>query len=228
MFQIYLYRDPGNPDRRLALLQDAARTFAPQLTEAELSIGRSRAGKPFFTSPAAADIQFSISHSGGLWACILGKSPCGIDLQENRSCRQDAIAARYFSENEADYVRKTGLSGFYRIWTRREAFAKFTGLGFFGMAGELPDFGVRDESQESEEVGKLVSLRDFVIWNGQKVWFHEVGVYDAGVHDAGVHEVGIHETAAGAGFTMVWCSTEEKGEAEIVDRREEAEQPENP
>ena len=86
------------------------------------------------------------------------------------------------------------------------------------MAGELPDFGVRDESQESEEVGKLVSLRNFVIWNGQKVWFHE----------AGVHEVGFHETAAGTGFTMVWCSTEEKGEAEIVDRREEAEQPENP
>ena len=213
MFQIYLYHDPGNPDRRLALLQDAARTFAPHLTEADLSIGRSRAGKPFFTSPAAADIQFSISHSGGLWACILGKSPCGIDLQENRSCRQDAIAARFFSDAEADYVKQTGLPGFYRIWTRREAFAKFTGLGFFGMAGELPDFGVRDESQESEEVGKLVSLRDFVIWNGQKVWFHEVSV---------------HETAAGTGFTMVWCSTEEKGEAEIVDRREEAEQPANP
>lgn len=213
MFQIYLYHDPGNPDRRLALLQDAARTFAPHLTEADLSIGRSRAGKPFFTSPAAADIQFSISHSGGLWACILGNGPCGIDLQENRSCRQDAIAARFFSDAEADYVKQTGLPGFYRIWTRREAFAKFTGLGFFGMAGELPDFGVRDESQESEEVGKLVSLRDFVIWNGQKVWFHEVSV---------------HETAAGTGFTMVWCSTEEKGEAEIVDRREEAEQPANP
>ena len=218
MFQIYLYRDPGSPDRRLALLQDAARTFAPQLTEAELSIGRSTAGKPFFTSPAAADIQFSISHSGGLWACILGNGPCGIDLQENRSCRQDAIAARFFSDAEADYVKQTGLPGFYRIWTWREAFAKFTGLGFFGMAGELPDFGVRDESQESEEVGKLVSLRNFVIWNGQKVWFHEVGVHDAGVH----------ETAAGTGFTMVWCSTEEKGEAEIVDRREEAEQPANP
>ena len=213
MFQIYLYHDPGNPDRRLALLQDAARTFAPHLTEADLSIGRSRAGKLFFTSPAAADIQFSISHSGGLWACILGNGPCGIDLQENRSCRQDAIAARFFSDAEADYVKQTGLPGFYRIWTRREAFAKFTGLGFFGMAGELPDFGVRDESQESEEVGKLVSLRDFVIWNGQKVWFHEVSV---------------HETAAGTGFTMVWCSTEEKGEAEIVDRREEAEQPANP
>ena len=213
MFQIYLYRDPGNPDRRLALLQDAARTFAPQLTEAELSIGRSTAGKPFFTSPAASELHFSISHSGGLWACILGNGPCGIDLQENQSCRQDAIAARFFSDAEADYVKQTGLPGFYRIWTRREAFAKFTGLGFFGMAGELPDFGVRDESQESEEVGKLVSLRDFVIWNGQKVWFHEVSV---------------HETAAGTGFTMVWCSTEEKGEAEIVDRREEAEQPANP
>ena len=213
MYQIYLYRDPGDPDRRLALLQDAALSFMPQLAEAELSIGRSTAGKPFFTSPAASELNFSISHSGGLWACILGNGPCGMDLQENRSCRQDAIAARYFSNAEAAYVKQHGLSGFYRVWTRREALAKFTGLGFFGMAGELPDFGVRDESQESEEVGKLVSLRDFVIWNGQKVWFHEVSV---------------HETAAGTGFTMVWCSTEEKGEAEIVDRREEAEQPANP
>lgn len=212
MFQIYLYHDPGEADRRLALLRDAARSFAPRLTEAELSISRSPKGKPFFTSPAAAGLQFSISHSGGLWACILGKSPCGMDLQENRLCRQDAIAARYFTDAEAEFVKQDGISGFYRIWTRREALAKFTGLGFFGMAGALPDFGERDISQEREEDGKPVRLRDFVIWNGQKVWFHEVG---------------IHETTAGAGFTMVWCSLEEKGEAEIVDRREEEEQPAN-
>ena len=212
MFQIYLYHDPGEADRRLALLRDAARSFAPRLAEAELSISRSPKGKPFFTSPAAAGLRFSISHSGGLWACILGKSPCGMDLQENRLCRQDAIAARYFTDAEAEYVKQDGISGFYRIWTRREALAKFTGLGFFGMAGALPDFGERDISQKREEDGKPVRLRDFVIWNGQKVWFHEVG---------------IHETTAGTGFTMVWCSTEEKGEAEIVDRREEEEQPAN-
>ncbi|MGN1412680.1 MAG: 4'-phosphopantetheinyl transferase family protein [Anaerovoracaceae bacterium] len=213
MFQIYLYHDPGAADRRLTLLRDAARSYAPHLTEAELSIGRSPAGKPFFTSPAAAELHFSISHSGGFWACILGNGPCGMDLQENRACRQDAIAARYFSDAEADYVKQDGLSGFYRVWTRREALAKFTGLGFFGMAGELPDFGECEECPEREKDGKQVRLRDFVIWNEQKVWFHEVRV---------------HETAAGAGFTMVWCSMEEKGEAEIVDRREEAEQHANP
>ena len=205
MFQIYIYKDPETPDRRLALLQDAARAFTPHLTAADLSISRSPEGKPFFNAPSASDLHFSISHSGGLWACILGKDRCGIDLQENQSCRQDDIAARYFTNTEADYVKQSGLSGFYRIWTRREALAKYTGLGFFGMGRELPDFGERDESQEREEDGKQVRLRDFVIWNEQKVWFHEVVVYEA---------------AADAGFTMVWCSTEEKGEAEIVDRRE--------
>lgn len=220
MFQIYLYRDPGEEEGRTAILREAAVSFAPQLAAENLNIQRTEEGKPFFTSPAAADIHFSISHSGGLWACILGDGPCGMDLQENRSCRQDAIAVRYFSDAEAEYVKQDGLFGFYRVWTRREALAKFTGLGFFGMAGELPDFGVRDETGERgvDEEGKQVRLRDFVIWNEQKIWFHEVGV----------HEVGFHETAAGTGFTMVWCSTEEKGEAEIVDRREEAEQPANP
>ena len=101
-----------------------------------------------------------------------------MDLQENRLCRQDAIAARYFTDAEAEYVKQDGISGFYRIWTRREALAKFTGLGFFGMAGALPDFGERDISQEREEDGKPVRLRDFVIWNGQKVWFHEVGIHE--------------------------------------------------
>ena len=93
-------------------------------------------GKPFFKK---INTQFSISHSEGLWACLIGPSCCGIDVQYIKPCNYNSIAGRFFSEKEAAFVKEKGLEGFYKLWTRREAYGKFTGEGFFGPIPELID-----------------------------------------------------------------------------------------
>ena len=44
---------------------------------------------------------------------------------------------RYFTQDEQNYIREYGISGFFRLWVRREAFGKYTGDGFYG---EKPAF----------------------------------------------------------------------------------------
>lgn len=51
------------------------------------------------------------------------------------------------------YVKDAGLEGFFEIWTRREAFGKYTGEGFFG---EFRDF--------TDEKGEPVSSLDTVVF----------------------------------------------------------------
>ena len=162
MYQMYLYQDPEEPEKRSAMLREAALRHAPWLKEVQLDFGRTEAGKPYFTSWPASGVQFSISHSGGLWAFILGPVRIGLDVQICRSCRHDEIAARFFTAAETEYVRQEGISGFYQIWTRREAFAKYTGLGFFGTAGVRPDL---------VENGML---RETVPWEDRTLWIREI------------------------------------------------------
>lgn len=91
-------------------------------------------GKPFFQKGFP---EFSISHSGEYWCCCFSMEACGIDIQEVRRVNTEGIAERFFTLGEQKYVLKEKEAGFYDIWTRREAYGKMTGKGFFV---EAPDF----------------------------------------------------------------------------------------
>lgn len=123
----------GNRD----ILKSAAASFGvPEgaLGGQFLSFGAK--GKPFFKN---SNTHFSISHSEGLWACLIGPSCCGLDVQYIKPCNYNKIAGRFFSEKEALYISENGLTAFYKIWTRREAYAKYSGEGFFGVMPDLID-----------------------------------------------------------------------------------------
>lgn len=62
-------------------------------------------------------------------ACLIGDRPLGIDLQHGRKMDPAKISARYFAEEEAELVRKLGAAAFFRLWTRKEAYSKYTGNG---------------------------------------------------------------------------------------------------
>ena len=98
-------------------------------------------GKPYF----AEGPHFSISHTGRkgkmLWAmAVSDDGPVGFDLQEIRPVDYIKIAERFFTAEEADYIKRlvhegsagddAVLNEFYRIWCRKEAFVKYTGRGF--------------------------------------------------------------------------------------------------
>jgi 4'-phosphopantetheinyl transferase len=112
-----------------------------EIPAAEVRIATRARGKPFVASPAAP--AFSVSHSHRL--AVVAVTPgfeVGVDL-ELVDPRLDvvAVARRFLSAQEA--VRLAGLDpaararAFFRLWTRKEAYAKATGRGLTVPLGEL-------------------------------------------------------------------------------------------
>lgn len=94
-------------------------------------------GKPYVEG---LPVHFNVSHSENLWLCMVGESPCGIDIQVARDCDYEKIAEKHFDVVEQAYVKLMGLTGFFQIWTRREAYGKYTGEGFYGKMPAFMDF----------------------------------------------------------------------------------------
>jgi 4'-phosphopantetheinyl transferase len=115
-------------------------------------------GKPsVLSSDGRSDrIQFNVSHAADLALCVVTKSgDVGVDVE---SVREDldvtAIADRVFSDDErcllADSTDRA--STFARIWVRKEACVKASGVG---IGGDLSGFsvGLADLSRVGEVPG---------------------------------------------------------------------------
>ncbi|OQY27678.1 MAG: hypothetical protein B6244_09755 [Candidatus Cloacimonetes bacterium 4572_55] len=101
-------------------------------------------GKPRVSFPSDS-VSFNLSHSHqrALYGFIK-KGRIGIDVEYVRSNMDEmGIARRFFSASEADDLLKlTGnerLLGFFRCWTRKEAYIKALG---HGLTHPLGKFGV--------------------------------------------------------------------------------------
>lgn len=81
-------------------------------------------GKPYIEGGPC----FSVSHSGNLFACVVSPDNIGIDIQHRRGVDAVGIARRYFIEEEISRI-EADSDWFFRIWARKEAFAKYTGRG---------------------------------------------------------------------------------------------------
>jgi 4'-phosphopantetheinyl transferase len=92
-------------------------------------IMRTPSGKPYL-EPCVA--YFSISHSGGIWACAVSGAPVGFDVEQIRHDRPlMAIAKRFFHPDEYHYLKSSGEREFFSIWTAKESYVKFTGRGLY-------------------------------------------------------------------------------------------------
>jgi 4'-phosphopantetheinyl transferase len=101
-------------------------------------------GKPGLATPAR-QISFNLSHSGDM--VVLAFTSCsavGVDVER---CRADLatrqIASRFFADEEVEALFSLSadaqLTGFFRCWTRKEAFIKARGEG---LSIPLSDFAV--------------------------------------------------------------------------------------
>ncbi len=89
----------------------------------EFSVGAH--GKPYIVD---YPIHFNISHSGRYILLVTGASEVGVDIQECKEVKKEAIAKRFFTEEELGAV-KQDCDSFYGIWCRKEAYGKFLGVG---------------------------------------------------------------------------------------------------
>ena len=98
---------------------------------------RSPEGKPYFDTPAP--LPFSLSHAHSLAVALLGEphgGALGVDIEFLRTDKNtDAIAARFFSEQERGELVRLGSDphAFCRLWTKKEALAKRHGHGLLAQ-----------------------------------------------------------------------------------------------
>lgn len=137
---LYYALDPSESSHTLRLR--AASDYTGTSPEAFTENTRTH-GKPFF--PSHPDVHFSVSHTGNLWVCAFADCPVGCDVQEHRETEPEKrlrLAQRWFSAEECREFEKNGCrpTEFYRIWSRKEAYVKFTGDGI--GAGKMTSFTV--------------------------------------------------------------------------------------
>ena len=167
MFKIFLFENynEGRAESR-ELIKKCASLYDGCAETADFDVEYDDRGKPEFTN---SYLKFSISHSGDVWAAVMGKEKCGLDVQEIRECQFERLAHRFFSDEECIYVQKQGIEAYFSLWSRREALGKFTGEGFF----------MKNRPALVNEQGVLYNKVEI---NQETVYFHEVFLgsgYDA-------------------------------------------------
>lgn len=161
---IYLYEGPfERGEKGYGLIRQAAVRYCGEAgldyPVQEGQILRGEKGKPYF---ADIPLEFSLSHSGILWMCMVSQQPCGLDLQHVKECKFEEISRRLYLPEEQHYVELWGLEGFFDIWVRKEAFAKCVGEGIFA---NLPSV-----------VNKTGDLYKEVKWNDREYFFTEITI----------------------------------------------------
>ena len=94
----------------------------------EFTLEQEPQGKPCIKG--RPDVHFSISHSGDWVVLAWGGSRMGVDVQQRRGIRRQAMARRWFSPEEQAWLEKHDTpEAFYRIWTGKESYLKYLGTG---------------------------------------------------------------------------------------------------
>lgn len=100
---------------------------------AALRFDRDANGKP--TLPDLRDLSFNLSHAGArALVAISDGTEIGVDVEELRPVPEmSGVAASHFAPEEQATLwaaaESERLVTFYRIWTRKEAYVKATGVG---------------------------------------------------------------------------------------------------
>ena len=120
-------------------------------------IKRDENGKPYLVD---SEYYFNISHSGEYVMCAVSDNCIGIDIEMIREkVDNDAIARRFFAENEYNEISSATAKKkeiFTRIWSEKESYIKYLGLGMKkGMNTFYKDEGV-NRMIDNNEVTKVI------------------------------------------------------------------------
>lgn len=149
----YLFRDAQNAlvGDVLARVEICRRTG---LNNKNLTFSKNEYGKPILDNQL--QIHYNISHSANYVACVIDNQPVGIDIEEFKSVNMK-VAKRFFAQDEIDYIYSAKANErfirLYEIWTIKESYVKWKGVGF----SEL-----------------LTSFSVFITRQSQNVYYHKV------------------------------------------------------
>lgn len=127
---------------RARLREELAARLGVSAKQVEFAYGDN--GKPRLADQV---LHFSVSHCDEVALFAFSRTgEIGVDIEAIRPVREaDAIAVQFFSPLEhagyAALAPRDRLLGFFRVWTRKEAYVKALGVGF-SMALERFDLSV--------------------------------------------------------------------------------------
>ena len=107
-------------------------------------------GKPYF--PEYPWLHFSISQSGGVWACAMAAQEVGLDLQQHTKGRREHISKRFFHPLENEYLKKNNYRDFFDVWAAKESYVKFTGSG---IGEDFGGFSAASEDGLAKEINGI-------------------------------------------------------------------------
>lgn len=144
-------------DELLAVLQ--VRMLREQTPPFSFSYEYGEQGKPQIVNFPK---KFNLSHSGDYVVCGVSNGEVGVDIQKWVPYKE-RTAERFFAKEEwellqeKDEQERTEL--FYRLWSRKEAYGKYTGQGIGSAVGE--DFSNEQKWQE-----KQICFRERILEDG--------------------------------------------------------------
>ena len=105
----------------------------------KISIVNDELGKPYIKN--SPNIFFNISHTHNVIAIAFSTNKVGVDIEKETET-SSKIAKRFFTPKECEYIMSSSnehSKAFLEIWTKKEAFVKYLGLG---LRKPLNDFCV--------------------------------------------------------------------------------------
>ncbi len=122
----------------------------------------------------ANDIHFNISHSGDWVVCVVGDKELGVDVEEIQDNIMEDVCS-CFSAKEIEYLYHCSgshkVNMFYKLWTLKESFVKYTGNG---LSQEFDKFYFIVDGQEVRLIqdGEVRSDLKFLSWKiDEKHWY---------------------------------------------------------
>lgn len=117
------------------LLMQAVKEEYPQKAD-KLTMRVKEHGKPYFVerqedgTEELSKIQFNLSHSNEMVACVVSKEQVGIDIEKVRPFHPK-VAEKILNEKEFECLEKSKDKDrdFIRFWTMKEAYGKYMEKG---------------------------------------------------------------------------------------------------
>jgi phosphopantetheinyl transferase len=124
-------------------------------------------GKPVLAGGPA----IGIAHSGGMVAACVGDGGAlGIDLEQPKVPRAAAqIAERFFSREEADWLKTQPADRFLMLWVLKEAYAKARGDSIFRQLGHFRCKVIPPEIRVAGKDGSLAALALYRVAGGMMI-----------------------------------------------------------
>ncbi|MBQ3214577.1 MAG: 4'-phosphopantetheinyl transferase superfamily protein [Oscillospiraceae bacterium] len=109
-----------------ALLRYAVRRLLGLM---EFTVENDSMGKPRLKD--VDGFHFNLSHSGKWVAIACGSHPVGLDVQEMRGAVRESVLRQCYTPQEQRYVLEgdNQVERFYRVWTGKESYLKYMGVG---------------------------------------------------------------------------------------------------